>query len=185
MEREKEVIQKYLKEKLNVGASRKGKNCPDNQALINYLQNNLNQEKRKSLENHIAGCSFCLSQISIAAEALKKHKQNNFDSLPDNIINKTKANLNSIKTKNKKNKSQKKAVKRRLFLAATIIFFGLSFIIPKYFLQFLIGALILGIRWSFESESGKNLVMVLDSWRRRSHHKDDKISNRFKDQLKK
>ncbi|MCF7870334.1 MAG: hypothetical protein K9L69_04250 [Candidatus Omnitrophica bacterium] len=185
MEREKEVIQKYLKEKLNATSTVKSQNCPDNQDLIDYLQNNLNQEKRKSLENHIAGCSFCLSQISIAAEALEKHKQNDFDSLPENILNKTKANLNSIKIKNKKNESQKKVIKRRLFLAATIIFFGLSFIIPKYFLQFLIGALILGIRWSFESKSGKNLVMILDSWRKHSHNKDDEISNRLKDQLKK
>ncbi|MCF7873013.1 MAG: hypothetical protein K9L80_02295 [Candidatus Omnitrophica bacterium] len=185
MEREKEVIQKYLKEKLNANSMTKSQNCPDNQDLIDYLQNNLNQEKRKSLENHIANCSFCLSQISIAAEALGKHKQNDFDSLPENIINRTKTNLNSIKTKNKKNESQKKVIKRRLFLAATIIFFGLSFIIPKYFLQFLIGALILGIRWSFESESGKNLVMILDSWRKHSHNKDDEISNRLKDQLKK
>jgi hypothetical protein len=185
MEREKEVIQKYLKEKLNAGSAKKGKNCPDNQDLIDYLQNNLDEEKRKSLESHIADCSFCLGQISIAAEALQKHNQHNFDPLPENIINKTKANLNSIKTKPKKNESQKKAIKRRLFLAATIIFFGLSFIIPKYFLQFLIAALILGIRWSFESESGKTLVMVLDSWRKHSRDKDDKISNRFKDQLKK
>ncbi|MCF7916804.1 MAG: hypothetical protein K9L61_03415 [Candidatus Omnitrophica bacterium] len=185
MEREKEVIQKYLKEKLNVGTAKKSKNCPKNQDLIAYLQNNLGQEKRKSLENHIAHCSFCLSQISIAAEAFQKHKQNDFDSLPENILNKIKTNLNSIKTKNKKNETQKKVIKRRLFLAATIIFFGLSFIIPKYFLQFLIGALILGIRWSFESESGKTLVMVLDSWRKHSHDKDDKISNNLKDQLKK
>lgn len=185
MEREKEVIQKYLKEKLNVTAAKKGKNCPGNQDLIDYLQNNLNLDKRKSLENHIAHCSFCLSQISIAAEALQKQKQNDFDPVPEDIIKKTKANLNSIKIKNKKNESQKKIIKRRFFLAATIIFFGLSFIIPKYFLQFLIGALILGIRWSFESESGKTLVMVLDSWRKHSHDKDDKISDRFKDQLKK
>ncbi|MCF7894489.1 MAG: hypothetical protein K9L84_05475 [Candidatus Omnitrophica bacterium] len=185
MERAKEVIQKYLKEKLSVTSAAKSQNCPDNQDLIDYLQNNLNQKKRKSLENHIARCSFCLSQISIAAEALEKHKQNDFDSLPENILNKTKANLNSMKTKNKKNESQKKIIKRRLFLAATIIFFGLSFIIPKYFLQFLIGALILGIRWSFESESGKNLVMILDSWRKHSHDKDNETSNRLKDQLKK
>ncbi|MCF7871385.1 MAG: hypothetical protein K9L94_04775, partial [Candidatus Omnitrophica bacterium] len=152
MKREQEIIQKYLKEKLNTGAVKKGKNCPDNQYFLDYLQNNLNEEKRKSFESHIACCSFCLSQISIAAKALQKYKQNDFDSLPENILNKTKTSLNSMKTKNKKNESQKKIIKRRLFLAATIIFFGLSFIIPKYFLQFLIGALILGIRWSFESE---------------------------------
>ncbi len=185
MEREKEVIQKYLKEKLNVAAAKKGKNCPENQDLIDYLQDNLDQDKRKSLENHIAHCSFCLSQVSIATKALQKQRQNDFDPLPENIIKKAKANLNSIKTKNKKNESQKKIIKKRFFLATTIIFFGLSFVVPKYFLQFLIGALILGIRWSFESESGKTLIMVLDSWRKHSHDKDDKISNRFKDQLKK
>jgi hypothetical protein len=52
-------------------------------------------------------------------------------------------------------------------------------------LQFLVGALILGIRWSFESESGKTLIMILNSWRKHSHDKDDEISNQLKDQLKK
>ncbi|MCF7875206.1 MAG: hypothetical protein K9L72_04040 [Candidatus Omnitrophica bacterium] len=185
MEREKEIIKKYLKEKLNTGATKKSNNCPENQTLIDYLQNNLSEEKRKSLETHIACCSFCLSQISIASEAFQKHKKNSFNPLPENIINQAKTNLNSIKTKTKKDEFQKKAIKRRFFLATTIIFFILSFIVPKYFLQFLVGALILGIRWSFESESGKTLIMILNSWRKHSHDKDDEISNQLKDQLKK
>ncbi len=185
MEKKEKLIQKYLQEKLNADKAKKTEDCPGNGILASYLANSLEQKKRQEVENHLANCSFCLSQISLAWKALQKHKRKSFEPVPERTINKTKSCLNITKTKNRENRSKKKIIKRRLFLAATIILFILSFLIPRYFLQFLVGALILGIRWSFESESGQTLIMVLDSWRKHSHDKDNQISNRLKDQFKK
>ena len=71
-------------------------------------------------------------------------------------------------------------MKKCLFLFGAIFFFILSFVIPRYFIQFLVVTLILGIRWAFESDGGHTLIMVLDSWRHHSHDKDEEISHRFK-----
>lgn len=181
MEKEEKLIKNYL-EKASGSKLNKTKECPDNQTLLAYIRNNLDKEKRKTIEKHLANCNYCLSQISIAQEALDKFGRKGFERVPKNIINKTKHSLGIDK---KQTKFGRKSIKRLFFLIATIIFFILSFLIPKYFLQFLIGALILGIRWSFESENGKTLIMVLDSWRKHSQDKDDQISNRLKDQFKK
>ena len=75
-------------------------------------------------------------------------------------------------------------MKKNLFLAGAIIFFIISFLLPKYFMQCLVVTLVLGMRWAFESENGRTFIMVLDSWRRHSHDEDDKISKRLKDRFK-
>jgi len=183
MEREEKIIKKYLEEKFSANRPNRGESCPNQQTLLDYVTDNLGQSRRQDIEKHLAKCGFCLNQISTAYNALKKSKQKSFPPLPENILNKTKSYLGIKEDKQKK--PLKKIARKRLLLAATIIFFILSFLIPKYFLQFLVGALILGIRWSFESESGKTLIMVLDSWRRHSHDKDDQISNRLKNHFKK
>ncbi len=183
METEDKLIKEYLQDKARNTKMRKTANCPDNETLLGYLRNTLDKQKRQEIENHIAECSFCLNQISTAYEALNKSFRKGLPSVPEKMINKTKASLGII-DKSKKNSAKSKA-KRWFFLSGTIIFFILSFLIPKYFLQFLAGAIIMGIRWSFESQTGQILVMVLDSWRRHSHNKDEQISNRLKDHLKK
>jgi len=75
-------------------------------------------------------------------------------------------------------------MKKNLFFTGMILFFITSFIWPKYFVQSLVAALILGIRWTFESEGGRTLIMVVDSWRRNSHNQDDEIVKRLKDRFK-
>ncbi len=179
----KEIIKKYLREKLSKEKTEKTRECPNEEALLNYVTNSLGQQKRKNLESHLAGCGSCLNQINLASEALRGKKQKSLKPVPKEIIDKTRAHLGISKTKIKPI-NKKKNLKTKLYLTGTIIFFVLSFLVPQYFIQFLIGALILGIRWSFESKGGQTLIMVLDSWRKHSHDKDEQISNRLKDHFK-
>lgn len=176
---QEKLIKEYLKNKLAKDSLTKKPNCPDSQALLAYLSKSLNQKQQKDIESHLCQCGFCLNQLSIAQETLKRNKKNKFGPIPQKLISKTKIALGINKTTQKR-----KNAKKNLFLATTVIFFILSFLIPRYFIQFLVGSLIVGIRWSFESKGGQTLIMILDSWRRQSHDKDEQISNRLKDHFK-
>jgi hypothetical protein len=53
--------------------------------------------------------------------------------------------------------------------------------VPKYFLQFLAAAIILGIKWIFESDAVKSLIMVLD----KRHREREELSEKIKERLPK
>jgi hypothetical protein len=159
MDKIEQLIKGYLKDNLSFV---KSLDCPDEQTLLEYLDGDC-----QNLETHIVSCGFCLSQLNIAFES----KTVNCDPVPQELTNKTKSSLGI----SKKSKSKKK-----FFLAGAIISFILSFLIPRYFMQCLVVTLILGIRWAFESEGGRTLIMVLDSWRHHSQAKDDEISHRLR-----
>ncbi|MBU1113050.1 MAG: hypothetical protein KKH93_04170 [Candidatus Omnitrophica bacterium] len=91
--------------------------------------------------------------------------------VPKELIDKTKTRLGIPKTKSK--------VGSYALIAAAIAFV-FSFIFPKYFMQCLVVTLIFGIRWALNSEGGRTLIMVLDSWRHHSQEKDEEISHRLK-----
>ena len=183
MDKIEELIKEYLKNNLDFSKDNKTPDCPDEQVLLEYFEGTLDKEKFRAVEHHIAGCGFCLGQLNIAFQAQLMNKQGNFESVPQKLINKTKSLIGiPIKGKDKKI-SREKVMEKRFFLYGAIVFFILSFVIPKYFIQFLVATLILGIRWAFESENGRTLIMVLDSWRHHSHDKDEEISHRFKNRL--
>jgi len=180
MDKAEKLIKKYLEGQIGLDRADKTSDCPSEEILVEYLNGVLDKEKYQFIEHHIAGCGFCLSQLNLASQSQLMDKQETFELVPQKLINKTKSflgvhgNVNSLK----RNKTRIK--KARLFLAGAVIFFILSFIFPKYFMQFLVVTLILGIRWAFESEGGRTMIMVLDSWRHHSQDKDVEISHRLK-----
>ncbi|MCK9615100.1 MAG: hypothetical protein M0R48_06315 [Candidatus Omnitrophica bacterium] len=178
------ILKKYLTARFNSVSPEKDSNCPSEETLLDYMGNKLSGQGLMLIEEHISGCRFCLSQLSLAIEA-KSLSNEQFPSLPKNLIEKAKNLIGIDKNLQAAKAARKRRMKKNLFLAATIIFFILSFIIHEYFMQFLAGALILGFRWAFESESGRTLIMVLDSWRKHSHDEDDEISRRLKDRFSK
>jgi len=180
MDRIEKLIKRYLKSEIGLDKADKTPGCPDEQALSEYLNRTLSEEKYRYIENHIAGCGFCLSQLDIASQAQLMDKQQSFGSVPRELIDKTKASINTYRDANnsKINKLRKKG--SIFFLLGAVLSFGLSFIFPKYFMQFLVVTLILGVRWAFESKNGRTMIMVFNSWRNHSHDKDEEISHRLK-----
>ncbi len=179
MDKMEKLIAEHLKKNFKPEQAVKTANCPAEEALLQYLEGNLPEKDRQALEYHLADCSFCLSQVSLAFEARLKHKQGSLDAVPQELIEKTKSLLVGLNNRHKKD-NKTRTLKRRLFLAAAVLSFVLSFVIPKYFMQCLVVTLILGIRWALESEGGRTLIMVLDSWRRHSHATDAEITRRLK-----
>lgn len=182
MDNKEKTTEELIKQSLGGCRAQRGQGCFDEQVLLDYLTDSLDEAGRKAVEKHLAVCNFCLSQISLAFEASRKRR---FKPIPKALAKKIKENFNRLKGQKNKKKIEKKDFKKRFYLFATIFCFILSFFVPEYFLQFLVAALILGIRWSFESKGGQTLIMVLDSWRRQSRDKDFEISNRLKKYFKK
>ncbi|MBN2120347.1 MAG: hypothetical protein JW734_04775 [Candidatus Omnitrophica bacterium] len=182
MDKIEKIIKEYLEKDLISGSGGKTDDCLNEQDLIKYLKGIISDETRGSDEHHIASCGFCLSQLSIAFESQLINKKE-LQPVPQELLDKVEYRLGIGKYEKNKEIHKTKKMKKIFFLAGTIFFFGLSFVVPRYFIQFLVAALILGIRWSLESESGKTLIMIIDSWRRHSSDKDDDISRRLKNRL--
>ncbi|MCQ9207997.1 MAG: hypothetical protein NG712_01265 [Omnitrophica bacterium] len=182
MDKIERLIKQYLGQ--NLPKTEKTAHCLDEQALVDYFQHKLGQEDCQNIESHLAACGFCLSQLNLIFEAPDVHKQGKSAEVPEEFIQKAKALLKNDKSIGGSKMNRKRRIKKNLFLLGAIVFFVISFLIPKYFFQFLVATLILGIRWAFESEGGRTLIMVLDSWRRHSHDQDDEISHHLSNRSK-
>lgn len=180
MDKIEKLIKGYLKTKLGSQVT-KTAFCPDEKILLDYIEQRLRTEECQIIESHVAGCGFCLSGLALVCEAQTVSEKGEFGEVRPELINKAKALLKSDKGLKDTKMTKGKKTKKNLFLAGTLIFFVLSFLIPRYFLQFLVATLILGLRWAFESEGARTLIMVLDSWRKHSHDDDEEISQRLKD----
>jgi len=178
---EEEFIKDYLDFKSSNSA--RGFNCLDEQKIINYAKRELSKEERQSVEKHLASCNFCTEQLNLLFEFQKSTKEINSQRVPQDFISKAKRLIQQNGNILKFRTARKKRIMKNLFLIGTIISFIASFFFPKYFFQCLAAAIVLGVRWAFESESGRTLIMVIDSWRRHSCEDNDEISKRLKDRF--
>jgi hypothetical protein len=175
MDRIEQLLKKGLKE-THGGKAGKTPLCPDETILLDYLGQKLDKYERETIENHLSACDFCLSQLSIAYEA---SRQKDFAPMPKNLASRAK----TLFPASQGGKKDKPKTKEKLFLAATIFCFILSFLIPRYFMQCLAAGLILGIRWALESEGGRTLIMVLGSLRKHSSDADEATPPRLKNHI--
>jgi len=131
MDKLEKMIKDYLKDNLGLGQAGKTSNCPDEWILAEYLEGKLDKEKYQVVEYHIACCGFCLSQLNLASQSKQMIKKRGFESVPQQLINKTKSRLGIGESSENMKNNKKKIVRKRLFLFSTIVFFLLSFIFPK------------------------------------------------------
>ena len=114
------------------------KTHPTEAELADYLGKVLAGKDRQRVEDHIACCNECLENVVSAFDSVKTFK-------------KRKANIMK---------------KINIYLILSIIMFILSFVFPRFFLQFLTATLLLGIKWVADSKSTKMLVMIYEAWKR-------------------
>ena len=175
MDRVEEILKAYMKAKISPVRMEKTPSCPDETTLAAYSNGVLSKPEEEKIEGHVADCYFCLENLRTAYLGDKLYREGNLPDSDERIINKAKG-IAKLKTNNKH-------LKRNLWLFGTVLAFALSFIFPRYFVQFLVAAPILGLKWVFESENARTLIMVLDSWRRHSHKKDEEIKDRIKNRF--
>ena len=144
--------------------------CPDDEKLSNYVSGGLTKEEKITVENHISGCKTCLEKLSLAFKADTLYKEGRLAPPSQEAI-----------VKAQRIAKPKQKTKKNLWLFSAIAAFALSFLFPRYFLQCLTATILLGIKWILESENMRTLILVIDSWRRHEHARDDEISQRLKD----
>lgn len=109
--------------------------CLKEKELSSYLDEGLMESERRRMEKHLSVCDRCLDLLVVAFDAER------------------------IKKKQAKLEKQKRKAGFKWFLS-TLILFTLSFIFKRFFMQFLIGAAILGFKWAMEGEGAKKAVMI-------------------------
>lgn len=177
------LIKAYLKNNLDNAVTGKTGQCPDELVLLDYLHQKLEARERCIIEDHLAQCGFCLSQLSMAFQTEGLGELKDFSLPPSDFIERSKAIIKSDKSIIDVKMAKQRRIRKNLFLAGTLVSFILSFLIHKYFMQFLVATLILGLRWALESDSARTLIMVVDSWRKHSHDDDEEISRRLKSRV--
>jgi len=111
--------------------------------LSDYLGHLVTGKAKIRIEEHIASCPECLASIVSAYESVKMFKKERH---------------------NRKGKG-KFMKNTNIYLILAALSFLLSFIIPRYFAQFLVATTLLGIKWISDSKSAKMLVMIYDAWK--------------------
>ncbi|MFH1478859.1 MAG: zf-HC2 domain-containing protein [Candidatus Omnitrophota bacterium] len=120
--------------------------CLDELTLSSYLDKGLSETDRAKIEEHISGCRKCLDLLLVAEQARTRSKR------PSPGLNKRIESMLGLKPK-------RKGKEMKWFLGA-IVLFGLSFIIKRYFLQFLLASVILGFKWVMEGEGARQVIMI-------------------------
>ncbi len=139
--------------------------CPDEATLTAYLSGTLDEAQARAVEEHAAACHLCLENVRAGYIGDKLYSEKGLPVSNDRLIRKAKG---VAKMKGKR------TLQRNLWLVGTVLAFSLSFTVPKYFAQFLVAALILGLKWVSESEGIRTLIVSMDAKRRH-----EKIDSRF------
>ena len=116
---------------------------PSEFELAEYLNNSLGKKERELVESHISGCRRCLDMVVSAHGSVKSFKNKRI----------SKKKMGSIMKK------------INIYLLLAVVTFILSFVAPRYFLQFLVATLLLGIKWVADSKTTKMLVMIHEAWK--------------------
>lgn len=199
-----ELIKEYLMEKAAGISLERSNDCPSEAELSDYLNHSLTRQQDEKISRHVATCLYCLEQLDQGQRASRAREYKKEPSPPGRVIQRAKdiAIRTDQQTKDRicpycrrvlptpleepssvrRREAGKPSIwlKKGRWLIGALLAFGLSFFFPRYFLQFLILAAILGGKWIFDTASTRTLIMIYDAWRRRDRGEQDKIVEKLK-----
>jgi len=149
-ERIRSLIKEGLKKNTEGAKVAKTPQCPDEAALIKYLEGSLIKEKERSISGHVTNCFWCLEQLDLAQRA----------------------RVAAPCAKNLSMTDISGWIKKNKWLLSSVTTFILSFVISRYFLQLLILTLLLGMKWIFSTGGAKTIVMIYDSLKKKDSEND-------------
>ena len=116
--------------------------CLSEVELNDYLSGVLSEEKRLEIENHLKDCGACLEKLAFAYQTVEE--------------------FNKLKGE----KIMKSSWKKNLWFFGAVLAFTLSFFVPRYFVQLLVGTILMGVKWIFDSVNARILIMIYDAWKK-------------------
>lgn len=156
-------------DKMNDVAKKMSLNCPSDAEMADYINGVIAGEKRKeSIIEHITECDSCFSKVASALSTLTTFNKNSINMPSPDSIRAAKL----LPKTNKKFKPKKSFIKRNRYLFIAALFFIISFIVKRYFLQFLTAALIFGFKWAVDTGSPRSLIMIYDNWKQKKRESD-------------
>lgn len=124
--------------------------CPAADELFFFVQGGMAAERRDAVRGHLAGCVWCSEKIARLSEGDAASAS---ETVPDALHRKTRR-LWSANPLQKIWRSQ--ILWMTLFVASLLISFGQ----PRYYKQFLVIALVSGIRWALSERSARHSITV-------------------------
>jgi hypothetical protein len=135
--------------------------CPTDSELNDYLEGALSGERRGAVEEHLEGCASCLDKAVFAYKTVREFGQE----------------------KPKGDEKMKVAWKRHVWLLGAAAAFLMSFFIQRYFLQFLVATVLLGVKWIFESSNARILIMIYEAWKKGGESEAAKVLKTLNDRM--
>lgn len=180
MEEEKlnDMLKAYFSRRQEV--PKKSPSCPPIETLGKYASGTLKPDELYNISNHVKSCKFCNELMEGALLYSAYEKQVNVGTVPHKVRERAKS-LNPVhKTKGRKIMDY---LKRNIWFVFSLTSLIASFFISRYFLQFLILAVIFGLKWVFNKQSTRTLIMIYNAWKRhdRKGNKEleEILKNRF------
>ena len=167
-----QLIKRHLKDRLSQIETLPRQDCPSELELIDYLEGKLSRKKRGLVLEHIADCSGCLSSLELAQQVAEKRY----------ILEKPAPEMIG-RAKNIMSTKSKRIIFNYRWQTLAFISFIFSFIFSRYFLQFLILAIIFSAKWIFDTGSTRVLIMIYEAWRKRDKDTVQKIIQGFQDRI--
>ncbi|PIU41132.1 MAG: hypothetical protein COS99_07280 [Candidatus Omnitrophica bacterium CG07_land_8_20_14_0_80_42_15] len=160
-----DIIKNELKRKMASVKAARTDRCPGEAELNDYLEGLLPKAKEEAIAAHVKSCYWCIEQLDLAQRG-----NDFFYQKGRGISLMTKIRTNSLKW-----------FKENIWLLAAFIAFVISFMSKKYFFQFLILTLILGIKWIFTTGGSKTVIMIYEALRKKDAKQADEKqpSDRF------
>lgn len=149
--------------------------CPTDRDLAEYISGEISPDKREQISAHMGLCQRCLD---IVATSLKALSEQGAEDAPKGVIKKV---LSLPKKYPGKSAGRVNVFKKNKYLLIAGVFFILSFVLNKYFMQCLLAAGIFGVKWIMDTGSTRALIMIYDTWKTRKEGDDSGIVRKNRD----
>jgi len=171
MDRVDEILRKLLAEKGS--KARTGAVCPSDQELIQLGSGTLPLDVRDKLVDHTADCPDCTARLGAilaldeapsrpeSTDNVSKTRTQSMDRLP-NVDPKSRLPGESTAQRWNAFKTQ---LAKHAWLVVSIAFLGLSFFVPRYFVQFIVLTILFGLKWVFDTATTRQMIMIYEAWK--------------------
>ncbi|MFH1995530.1 MAG: zf-HC2 domain-containing protein [Candidatus Omnitrophota bacterium] len=125
--------------------------CLNDVALSDYLLNTLPAEERSRIEKHLSVCGACLVKMIASSDSVREFE--------------------------KASQVRRFGLMKKMnwICIAAAVSFVLSFLVPRYFLQFLTAAAIFGVKWIVDSKNTRILIAIHEAWKKGGEKEASKV----------
>ena len=125
-------------------------------------------------------CKACGEAVESALLYSAYGKEIKLEDVPAGVRNKAKSINPAYMRKDKKLMTY---LKKNIWFILCMASFIASFFAPRHFLQFLVISIIFGLKWVFDKETTRTLIMVYNAWKKHGKTASRDLEEIFKDRL--